>query len=241
MAASSNATSSLAGLSKPTIETIRQAALASAPSVAAPFINARFDAASSASGPAGYVPYPLPYDGWNVSPSVIGSSLAQPTISFIREQILDNAPSAYASIIAEQFTAAATGSNQAAPAEGPAQSAAPSEPEEPAARAHPAPEQPAASAQPVAPVPPAASNNVNAESAAIGQAFAAPAIEFVRQQIMSVLPAEYSASILARFPDLPAASSDAASTQPTTPASVQASVVINEIRAYFAAQYTSSP
>ena len=60
----------------------------------------------------------------NASSSIVGASLAQPTISFIREQILANAPSAYAQSIADQFTASSSGSSAAVTPVQPAASSA---------------------------------------------------------------------------------------------------------------------
>ena len=111
-----------ASLAAPTIDAIRQLAVASAPAAAVPFINAQF-ATAPVAAPAAVAPAPAAG-----SPSVAGSSLAQPTISFIREQILANAPSAYFSAIAEQFTtAAASPAPPAAPVQ-PAASVAPALP-----------------------------------------------------------------------------------------------------------------
>ena len=101
---------SAATLSMPTIEAIRQLAVASAPAAAIPFINAQFAGASAASSASASVPVAVP-----AASSVAVPALAQPTISFIREQILANAPSAYASAIAEQFTASTASASTAAP------------------------------------------------------------------------------------------------------------------------------
>ena len=215
MATTDNATTSststtgsaaFAALSASTIDSIRQQALASAPPEAASFINERF-AGTSAAVPA---TQPATSSAEAPAPAVVGTALAQPTISFIREQILANAPSAYASAIAAQFTTAATGSGQAA-----------------------APVQPATPAQPVAP---AASNAPGAESSAVGASLAVPAIEFVRQQITAVLPAEYSAAILAQFPSAPAADGPAAPVQLAAGVTPLTSAVADEIRAYFTTQ-----
>ena len=141
---SSSGSSALAALSASTIASIRQAALASAPPSAAAFINARFagapvaSASSSAAAPAQPAAAPeqpaaapgqpaaapATTSDANASSSIVGASLAQPTISFIREQILANAPSAYAQSIADQFTASSSGSSAAVTPVQPAASSA---------------------------------------------------------------------------------------------------------------------
>ena len=223
---SSAGSAAFATLSLSTIDSIRQQALASAPPEFAPFINARFTSASATSGPATTplqpaVPVPstastqpATSSASDATSSTFGASLAQPTISFIREQILASAPNDYASAIVAQFTSASTTSGQAAA--------------------------PAQIATSTASVAPAASSDSDAASRAFGASLAEPAIDYIRQQITATVPSQYAELILTQFASAPVTSSETSlSAQPAIGAASQTSTVTDELRAYFTAQNNS--
>lgn len=213
---SSTGSAAFASLSASTIDSIRQAALASAPPSAAAFINARFAGApvASASSPAAAPEQPAAAPAQpaaapattgdsNASSSIVGASLAQPTISFIREQILANAPSPYAQAIADQFTASTSSSGAVTPA------------------------QPATTVSPTDSGTTASTDNASSVGAVV---------DLLRQEIVENVPAEYAQYILAQLADAPSASSTTeTSVQATAGATVQTSTVSDSVATYLTA------
>ena len=220
---SSTGSAAFASLSASTIDSIRQAALASAPPSAAAFINARFAGApvASASSPAAAPAQPAAAPAQpaaapaqpaaapattsdsNASSSIVGASLAQPTISFIREQILANAPSPYAQTIADQFTASTGSSGAVTPA------------------------------QPVAAVSPtdAGTTTSTDNASSVGAV-----VDLLRQEVVENVPAEYAQYILAQLAGSPSASSATGTSVPATAgAAVQTSTVSDSVATYLTA------
>lgn len=98
-----------------TISFISQQITASLPAEYASAITAQFAGAQADTGQtASPVQFPT-FSSSDAASAAIGTALAQPTLSFIREQISSFVPSEYADAITSQFPTTSAGGSQGSP------------------------------------------------------------------------------------------------------------------------------